>query len=79
MLAEAFSHFKFLEVDCLFKFLLCFKAFTLIQEEVKIDKPESIHYVFAGLAPLSVRIVEMMFNAGGFNRMKDQLKLIPGA
>jgi len=53
--------------------------YTLIQEEVKIDKPESIHYVFAGLAPLSVRIIEMMFNAGGFNRMKEQLKLIPGA
>ena len=45
---------------------------------MKIDKPEDIHYVFTGLAPLSVRIVEMMMNSGGFTRIKD-LTLIPGA
>jgi hypothetical protein len=50
----------------------------LIQEDVKLDKPEDIHYVFSGLAPLSVRLIEMMMNLGGFNRIKEQLKLLPG-
>ena len=46
---------------------------------MKLDKPEDIHYVFSGLAPLSVRLVEMMMNQGGFNRIREQLKLLPGA
>ena len=44
-----------------------------------MDIPENIHYVFAGLAPLSVRLIEMLISAGGFARIKDQLKLLPGA
>lgn len=35
--------------------------------------------MFAGLAPLSVRLIEMLINAGGFTRIKEQLKLLPGA
>lgn len=46
---------------------------------MKIDKPEDIHYVFSGLAPLSVRLVEMMMNQGGYSRIRELLKLIPGA
>lgn len=47
---------------------------------MKLDKPDNIHYVFfGGLAPLSVRLIEMMMNTGGYGRIRDQLRLIPGA
>ena len=41
--------------------------------------PEDIHYVFAGLAPLSVRFIEMLISAGGFKGIQSQLKYPPGA
>ena len=38
----------------------------LISEEVKIENPESIHYVFGGMAPISVSLIIRMFEAKGF-------------
>ena len=29
----------------------------LVNEEVKIDQPQSIHYVFGGMAPISVSLL----------------------
>lgn len=39
---------------------------------------KDIHYVFSGLAPLSVRIIERMMDKGGFGPITDLLKMIQG-
>ena len=31
---------------------------NLINEEIKIDNPQTIHYVFGGMAPISVSVLE---------------------
>ena len=39
---------------------------NLVNEEIRIDDPRSIHYVFGGMAPISVSVLEYMFNLKGF-------------
>ena len=39
---------------------------NLVNEEIRIDDPRSIHYVFGGMAPISVSVLEYMFNLNGF-------------
>lgn len=57
------------------------KVFGLINEEVKIDKPKEISYVFNGLAPPSVKFIENFISREGFKdrEMQEKLKLLPGA
>ena len=40
--------------------------FNLIAEEVNITNPQSIHYVYGGMAPISVSIIERMVQGKGF-------------
>jgi len=51
---------------------------NLVNEEVKIDQPESIHYVFGGMAPISVSVLERMFALKGFQAIQRILNLLPG-
>jgi len=51
---------------------------NLINEEVKNDAPDSIHYVFGGLAPISVSMLVRMFEARGFTNISRILNLLPG-
>ena len=52
--------------------------FRLINENVKIDVPEDIHYVFGGMAPISVRFLERVVEKRGFLANENLLKLLPG-
>jgi len=52
--------------------------FRLINEEVKVDVPEDIHYVFGGLAPISVRLLERFVEKKGFAANANLLNLLPG-
>lgn len=45
------------------------KEFQLITEEVKIDRPTEISYVFGGYAPLSIKFIEMLIEREGFKNM----------
>jgi hypothetical protein len=45
------------------------KTFKLINEEVVMDKPQDISYVFSGLAPLSVRIIESLMGEKGIRNI----------
>ena len=38
----------------------------LINETVNIADPQSIHYVFGGMAPISVSLIERMIESRGF-------------
>ena len=42
----------------------------LINETVRIDNPQSIHYVFGGMAPISVSLIEKMIDNRGFLPMQ---------
>ena len=46
------------------------REFTLINEEVDVENPIDISYVYSGYAPLSVKIIEY-FLGGGFDQMQD--------
>ena len=46
--------------------------FSLINEEVRIDEPTEISYVFSGLAPLSVRFIELIMCNEGFKAMANR-------
>jgi hypothetical protein len=51
------------------------KVFKLINEEVQIQDPNDISYVYNGYAPLSVKFLETIFYAGGFQKLeKDDSK-----
>ena len=52
--------------------------FNLISESVNIADPQSIHYVFGGMAPISVSIIERMVSNKGFIPMQKALDLLPG-
>ena len=52
---------------------------NLINEEVKIDNPTTIHYVYGGMAPISVSVLERMFAMKGFSAIERILKLLPGS
>ena len=47
------------------------REYRLITEEVKIDKPTEISYVYGGYAPLSIRFVEMLMEKEGFRNMPN--------
>ena len=51
---------------------------NLISENVRIDDPQSIHYVFGGMAPISVSLIERMCDVKGFLPMQKTLSLLPG-
>lgn len=51
---------------------------NLVNEEIRIDDPQSIHYVFGGMAPISVSVIVRMFEARGFHAIKKILNLLPG-
>ena len=42
---------------------------NLVNEEIRIDDPQSIHYVFGGMAPISVSVLERMFESKGFQNI----------
>ena len=42
----------------------------LISDEVNIANPQSIHYVFGGMAPISVSLIERMVDFKGFIPMQ---------
>ena len=51
------------------------KIFKLINEEVRIQDPNDISYVYNGYAPLSVKFLETIFYTGGFQKLeKDDSK-----
>ncbi len=51
------------------------KIFKLINEEVKIQDPIDISYVYNGYAPLSIKFLETIFYTGGFQKLeKDDSK-----
>ena len=52
--------------------------FRLINENVKIDVPEDIHYVFGGMAPISVRLLERFIERRGFHANVNLINLLPG-
>ena len=52
--------------------------FKLINENVKIDVPEDIHYVFGGMAPISIRLLERIIERRGFAPNSSLLNLLPG-
>lgn len=53
------------------------KVFKLINEEVRIQDPNDISYVFNGYAPLSVKFIESIIYAGGFAKLeKDESKCL---
>jgi len=43
----------------------------LLSETVSTDKPTDISYIFSGYAPLSIRIIEKIFEMRGFKGMAD--------
>ena len=45
---------------------------------MKIDVPEDIHYVFGGMAPISVRLLERIVENKGFHKNHNLLHLLPG-
>ena len=51
---------------------------NLINEEIRIDDPQSIHYVFGGMAPISVSVLVRMFEGRGFQAIQKVLALLPG-
>ena len=56
----------------------CLQELNLINEEVKLDDPQSIHYVFGGMAPISVSLLIRMFEQRGFQAISRVLSLLPG-
>ena len=50
----------------------------MINEEVRIDDPQSIHYVYGGMAPISVSVLVRMFEGRGFHAIQKVLNLLPG-
>jgi len=44
----------------------------LINEEVVMDRPEDISYVFSGLAPLSVRVIEFLLGEKGIKNIQGR-------
>lgn len=51
---------------------------NLVNEEVRLDNPQSIHYVFGTMAPISVSLLIRMFEQRGFQAISRVLNLLPG-
>lgn len=47
-------------------------------EEMNIQNPTSIHYVFGGMAPITVSLIIRMFEQNGFSAISRVLNLLPG-
>ena len=47
-------------------------------EEINIQNPQSIHYVFGGMAPISVSLIIRMFQQNGFSSISRVLNLLAG-
>lgn len=47
------------------------KVFKLINEEVQIDNPTDISYAYNGYSPISVKLLESVFQQGGFARTEE--------
>eukprot|EP00347_Sterkiella_histriomuscorum_P010829 403374767 len=54
------------------------KAFKLINEETRIQDPTDISYVYNGYSPLSIKLIETIFQSGGFAKTEEKLKILPG-
>ena len=54
------------------------QKYNLIEEDIDIRNPKSYSYVFGGLKPLSVKIVETVFEKKGFKNMGSKCKFIRG-
>ena len=50
----------------------------MINEETRIQDPVDISYVYNGYSPLSVKFIELCMQAGGFSKIEDKLKALPG-
>ena len=50
----------------------------MIDEEINMANPQSIHYVFGGMAPITARLIERMFEQRGFQAIQRALNLLPG-
>lgn len=59
-----------------FNFSKIKKTFSLINEEVRMDAPTDISYVFNGLSPLSVRIIQTLMAEKGFSNMSSYIKAL---
>eukprot|EP00744_Colponema_vietnamica_P021985 GILI01031525.1.p1 GENE.GILI01031525.1~~GILI01031525.1.p1 ORF type:complete len:440 (-),score=103.59 GILI01031525.1:114-1328(-) len=54
------------------------KAWRLIVEDVDVQNPSDISYVFSGYAPLSVRMIEAALKPNGWREKEEALRLVPG-
>jgi len=45
-------------------------AFRLINEDVDMAKPQDVSYVFNGLAPLSVKLIELLLAEKGLAKIQ---------
>lgn len=55
------------------------KQLRLIDESANAgSSPDDISYVSAGYAPLSVRLVQLLANPGGWRAIADVMRLLPG-
>jgi hypothetical protein len=55
------------------------KQLRLIDESANAGSgPDDISYVSAGYAPLSVRLVQLLANPGGWRAIADVMRLLPG-
>lgn len=52
------------------------KAFKLINEEVRINDPVDISYVYNGYSPLSVKFIETVMTSHGFKNIEDSKYII---
>ena len=56
------------------------KQLRLIDERAGVSaaRPDDISYVSAGYAPLSVRLVQLLANSGGWRGIAEVMRLLPG-
>lgn len=52
------------------------KAFKLVNEDVVMSKPNDISYVYNGLRPLSVSIIETLIAEKGLKNITNYIKTI---
>ena len=47
------------------------QEFKLINEETRIQDPVDISYVYNGYSPMSIKLIELIFQAGGFAKSES--------
>ena len=54
------------------------KQLKLIREDVSIEEPNDLAYVYSGYAPITARMLQVLERKGSFDAMDDSLKTMPG-